>query len=34
MLGYDGYIYTLERKTDEKMIFRCQNRDCKGKLKQ
>ena len=32
MLGYEGYIYTLERKTDVKMIFRCQNRDCKGKL--
>jgi hypothetical protein len=31
MLGYEGYVYTLERKTDAKMIFRCQNRDCKGK---
>ncbi|CAF4523270.1 unnamed protein product, partial [Rotaria socialis] len=31
MLGYEGYIYTLERKTDVKMIFRCQNRDCKGR---
>ncbi len=33
MLGYEGYIYTLERKTDAKSIFRCQNRDCKGKFK-
>ncbi|CAM4920337.1 unnamed protein product [Rotaria socialis] len=31
MLDYEGYIYTLERKTDVKMIFRCQNRDCKGR---
>lgn len=31
MLGYEGYVYTLERKTDAKMIFRCQNRDSKGK---
>lgn len=31
MLGYEGYIYTLERKTDFKLIFWCQNRDCKGK---
>ena len=30
MLGYGGYIYTLERTTDEKRIFRCHNRDCKG----
>jgi hypothetical protein len=34
MLGHEGYIYTLERKTDVKLIFRCQNRDCKGKIKQ
>ena len=33
MIGYEGYVYTLERKTDAKSIFRCQNRDCKGKLK-
>lgn len=33
MLGYEGYIYTLERKTDVKLIFRCQNRDCKGMIK-
>ena len=31
MLGYGGYIYTLERTTDEKRIFRCHNRDCRGK---
>ena len=31
MLGYEGYMDMLERKTDAKMIFRCQNRDCKGK---
>ena len=33
MLPYEGYIYNLDRKTDVKMIFRCQNRDCKGVLK-
>ena len=32
-LGFEEYIYTLERKTDVKSIFRCQNRDCKGKFK-
>lgn len=31
MLGYEGHIYTLERQTEAKMIFRCQNRDCKGR---
>ncbi|CAF3268924.1 unnamed protein product [Rotaria socialis] len=31
MLGYEGYIYTLEQKNDVKLIFRCQNRDCKGR---
>jgi hypothetical protein len=31
MLGYQGYIYTLERKVETKMIFRCRNRDCKDK---
>ena len=31
--GYEGYMYTLERKTDVKLIFRCQNRDCNGKMK-
>ena len=33
MLGYEEYIYTLERKTDTKSIFRCQNRDYKDKSK-
>ena len=33
MLGYEGYIYTFERKTDAKSILRCQHRDCKGKSK-
>ena len=33
MLGYEEQIYTLERKTDAKSIFRCQNRDCKGEFK-
>ena len=32
MLGYEGFIYTLDRQTEAKMIFRCQNRDCKGRL--
>lgn len=31
MLAYEGYIYTLERQTEAKKIFRCQNRDCKGR---
>ena len=31
MLGYEGFIYTLERQSETKMIFRCKNRDCKGR---
>ena len=31
LLGYEGFIYTLDRQTEAKMIFRCQNRDCKGR---
>jgi hypothetical protein len=31
MLGYEGFIYTLDRQTETKMIFRCQNRDYKGR---
>ena len=31
MLGYEGFIYTLERQSEAKMIFRCQNRSCKGR---
>ena len=34
MLGYKGYIYTVERQNQEKIVFRCKNRQCKGKLKQ
>lgn len=34
MLGYKGYIYTIERQNEEKIVFRCKNRQCKGKLKQ
>ena len=30
--GDEDYIYTLERKTNVKVIFRCQNRDCRGKI--
>ena len=26
--------YTLERTTATKLIFRCKNRDCKGKIMQ
>jgi len=32
MLLHEGYIYTVERTTTTKLIFRCQNRDCKGKF--
>ena len=32
MVAYDSYIYTLERTLTNKLIFRCQNRDCKGKI--
>jgi len=32
MIHHEGYIYTVERTTSTKLIFRCQNRDCKGKL--
>jgi hypothetical protein len=32
LVVYDSYIYNLERKTNIKHIFRCQNRDCKGKF--
>ena len=30
MIVHAGYIYTQERTTTEKIIFRCQNRSCKG----
>jgi len=32
MILHEGYIYTVERTTTTKLIFRCQNRDCKGKF--
>ncbi len=32
MLLHEGYIYTVERTTEKKNIFRCKNRDCKGKF--
>ena len=31
MLLYECYTYTLDRSTSTKLIFRCRNRDCKGK---
>ena len=34
MLLHESYIYTLERITATKLIFRCKNRDCKGKIMQ
>ena len=32
-IGYEGYVDTLERKTDAQSGFRYQNRDYKGKFK-
>ena len=32
MVAYDSYVYTLERTLTNKLIFRCKNRDCKGKI--
>ena len=32
MLLHESYIYTIERTTTTKLIFRGQNRDCKGKF--
>ena len=32
LVVYDSHIYNLERSTNLKLIFRCQNRDCKGKF--
>ncbi|CAF1433378.1 unnamed protein product [Rotaria sp. Silwood1] len=31
LVVYDGFIYTLERQTTIKCIFRCQDRDCKAR---
>jgi hypothetical protein len=28
LVVYEFHIYNLERKTDTKLIFGCQNRDC------
>ena len=33
-LLHESSIYTLERTTATKLIFRCQNRHCKGKIMQ
>ena len=30
----ESYIYILERTAATKLIFRCKNRDCKGKIMQ
>ena len=32
MLLHASYLYTLERSTADKLIFRCRNRNCKGRL--
>ena len=32
MLLHEFYIYTLERTTTRKLIFRCRNHHCKGKI--
>ena len=32
MLGYKGYLYTVERQHEERISFRCKNRQCKGKF--
>ena len=34
MVLHESYIYTLERTTATNLIFRCKNRDCKGKIMQ
>ncbi|CAF4785068.1 unnamed protein product, partial [Rotaria magnacalcarata] len=31
MILHEGYIYTVERTTTTKSIFRCKNRDCKAR---
>ena len=30
MLLHEGYIYTVERTKETKLVLRCQNRDCNG----
>lgn len=32
MLLHEGYIYTIERTKETKLVLRCQNRDCKGTM--
>ena len=32
MIAHEGFIYTLERTTEAKLIFRCKNRNCKGRF--
>ena len=32
MIAYDSYVYTLERTMANKLLFRCQNRDCNVKI--
>lgn len=32
MLLHASFIYTLERSTTEKLIFRCRDRNCKGRF--
>ena len=32
VLAYEDYTSTLERKTNVKLIFPCQSRDCRGKI--
>ena len=32
MITHQGYIYTKEKSTANKVIFRCQGRTCKGKI--
>ncbi len=33
MIVHNGFVYTLERATETKLIFRCKNRSCRGTLK-
>ncbi|CAF1601449.1 unnamed protein product [Adineta ricciae] len=33
MLSCRGYLYTVEKTNDEKILFRCKNCDCKGRCK-
>ena len=33
MIYFSGYLYTQHRVTEEKPIFRCENRTCRSKYK-